>query len=98
VTGKVINQAVIPHACNPGWRWKPITDESGILPLVPGGVGGYYGIPPTPREFPKGTVWRCTCGQTWVSLGAPDEYAPGFCGWRRERRLGRWLRERREAR
>lgn len=91
----VVKPAVIPHSCDPGWTWKPIP-EGGPL-LLPGGMGGKYGVPPSPREFPKGTVWRCDCGRHWVSLGAPNRYSPGFCEWRpesrgeRRRRLGlRW--------
>jgi hypothetical protein len=98
MTGKVIKQVVIPHSCSPGWRWKPIPEDSDIPSLVPGGKGGLYGVPPTPWESPKGTAWRCDCGVVWVSLGAPDPYSPGFCEWRRERWLERWRRERREAR
>ena len=96
MSGQVIKQVVHPHSCYPGWRWKPITKDSGIPPLVPGGEGGCYGIPPTTWEFPKGTVWRCDCGMVWVSEG-DDPWSLGP-GWRKERRMERWLRERREAR
>lgn len=96
MSGQVVHQVVIPHACNPGWTWKPITEDMPELHGL-GGVGGQYGVPPSPSDFPAGTVWACDCGQHWVSLGEPDPYSPGFCEWRKEtrrerrRRLGlRW--------
>ena len=95
MSGRVVQQAVIPHSCAPGWRWKPITEGSG-LHLVPGGMGGLYGVPPTLHEFPKGTVWACDCGQHWVSRGNTDidGWMHVGLGWRRER----WWERRRRLR
>lgn len=95
--GEVVKQVVIPHSCSPGWTWKPITEDMKDLHML-SGEGGRYGVPPTPREYPAGTVWRCDCGLHWVSLGAPDRYSPGFCVWRRERWLERRKRLRRARR
>lgn len=93
--GRVVKQVVIPHECAPGWTWKPFTECSGIPPVVPGGTGGRFGVPPTVQQYPKGTFWECDCGRHWVSTG-PDPWKLGP-GWRpetrrqRRRRLGlRW--------
>lgn len=48
---------------------------------------------------PPGTMRQCgMCGKTWVAYR--DELDLGYVGvkWRREGRLARWWRERREAR
>lgn len=91
---------VLPHECHPGWRWVPIPDGTDIGLLGIPSSGARYGIPPSPWEYPKGTVWRCdNCKRHWVSLG--QVFRPGVCGWRpefrreRRRRLGLkwWQRE-----
>lgn len=92
MSGSVVKQAETRHACNPGWRWE-WTDS----PLIPGdehAEGHYYGVPPTPWDFPAGTVWECECRRTWVSLGSVYYNTPGMCFWRRERWLACWLRTR----
>jgi hypothetical protein len=47
---------------------------------------GDYWIP-TPA-YPAGTVWRCDCGQHWVSRGQAT------VSWRKERRRERRRRQR----
>lgn len=89
MSGGVIQQARTEHACRPGWRWRESGGEGfGATPK-----GTVYGIPPTPWEYPKGTVWACDCGRTWVSQGSPGFGMPGFCMWRRELRFERWRRQ-----
>jgi hypothetical protein len=93
-SGRVVQPAVIPHSCWPGWTWKPISE--GMTDLhIRGGKGGRYGVPPTAQQYPKGTVWACDCGRHWLSTGR-DPWTAGP-GWRpetrreRRRRLGlRW--------
>jgi hypothetical protein len=80
VSGEVVSRPQRKHQCAPGWRLAP---------------SGLHAIPPSAYDYPKGTVWQCECGQTWVSKGAPTPSSPGFCTWRRE---GRWERRRRERR
>lgn len=94
MSGKVVQSAVIPHECSPGWRWEPISADSELW-LVPGGKGGQYGVPPGLHEFPKGTVWACDCGQHWVSRGVVHEGGWAVTGWRKERRRERRRRSRR---
>ena len=98
MTGKVVKRVPLPHVCDPGWKWTPFP-EGHVFAGMPA-PAGCHGTPPSPSEYPKGTVWECSCGQFWVSRGAPrwpDIYRPGVCLWRREsrrerrRRLGlRW--------
>lgn len=82
------------HHCSPGWTWRASTGEG--IGAVPKGMR--YGIPPTPWDYPKGTVWQCECGQTWVSQGSPAAGRPGWCTFRREGRFERRRRERRSQR
>lgn len=69
-----------PHACSPG---------------VLRGVGGWMTLPPA-NQFPRGTVWVCTCGRRWVSRGL----IPGstrLTAWRPQGWLSRallWLSRR----
>jgi len=96
MSGTIVYEPKRDHRCSPGWRWETSTGG----PHVPGAPpplpkGARYGVPPSPSKYPKGTVWQCACGQTWVSQGSPAEHMPGVCTWRRE---GRWERRRRERR
>lgn len=77
------------HACSPGVTTRvcagsPYGPPAGSIAL----------IPPTPWEFPPGTVWACECGQAWISEGSPAAHTPGACTFRREGRLERWRRVR----
>lgn len=78
---EIVHKPPRVHACSPGWTW----DE---------GVGfldkGLYGTPPSPQEYPRGTVWECDCGRTWVVYRVDH----GIVHFRREGRLARWRRER----
>lgn len=50
---------------------------------------------PELRRYPNGTVRACPeCGATWVA-GSVTGFVPSL--WRRERRLERWLRTRKET-
>lgn len=74
---------VIParkHECMPGWTVRTSYTGSGrVLD------------PPSASDYPKGTVWECKCGKTWVSRG-PEAYHANIAGWRREGWLARWRR------
>jgi hypothetical protein len=83
----IVHTPVVPHSCSPGWTWTPIPDDM----LVPGAKGGGYGTPPARWNFPKGTVWKCDCGRTWVALGRCRCWQVHF---RPEGRFARWRRER----
>jgi hypothetical protein len=87
MTGDVISKPSRAHPCAPGWKIRRRTDLD--LPFT------HTADPPTSWEYPKGTVWGCGCGRTWVSTGPPARNAPGFVSFRRE---GRWERRRRERR
>lgn len=78
--GGVIARPPRKHDCAPGWTTKTGSD------------GRPYSIPPSSWDYPKGTVWECACGKTWVSQGAPRPNSPGFTWWRREHW---WSRRRR---
>jgi hypothetical protein len=84
-TGRIVSTPPRGHSCDPGWQ--TCTGEDGTR----------YGIPPASWDYPKGTVWECGCGRTWVSRGAIAPNSPGFVDWRREGRRSRWRRERRPA-
>lgn len=95
---KIVHTPVLPHSCDPGWTWTPIPDdEREALQLVPGGKGGRYGKPPSSYDYPKGTVWECDCGNTWISTGPLYSNWPGSCGFRREGRFARRRGERRST-
>ena len=83
-TGRVIAAPPRKHDCAPGWTTK--TDASGER----------YGIPPTTHDYPKGTVWECPCGKTWVSRGTTGTWA-NIPSWRREGRVARWRRTRKST-
>jgi hypothetical protein len=92
VTGRVLTKAQQPHRCSPGWTERPFGPGHEMAGLS-------YGFPPTPWDYPKGTVWECgTCGRLWVSLGAIYWNAPGRCDWRPMGRFERWRRSRGLAR
>lgn len=86
----VVHQPTTVHECDPGWTWKPIQPDSDLALVT--WEGARYGVPPTAWDYPKGTVWECECGRTWVSTGAVALNALGVCGWRRE---SRWAKRRR---
>lgn len=86
MTGQVVSKPTQKHTCAPGWGLE-FTDGPPFGP-------GWYSTPPDAREFPKGTVWECDCGVTWVSTGPIAPNSPGFIGFRRERRRERRRRER----
>lgn len=88
---KIVHAPVVPHSCSPGWTWRPIPDNAPEYSLVPGGKGGRYGTPPSRWDYPKGTVWECDCGRTWVSRGYCQQ-----CWNVHFRREGRFARQRRE--
>lgn len=94
---KVVGAVVLRHSCSPGWVWTSCPEDSDLFSIVLGGKGGKFGTPPTPWRYPKGTVWECDCGTTWVSTGPCDRYSPGSCGFRREGWFARRRRERRAA-
>lgn len=86
------------HACAPGWTWRPWSEDSDVPPPH---ADASTGTPPLLRDFPRGTVWECECGSTWVSRGsAPTpvnmSYGPGMepVEWKRESRRARRKRER----
>jgi hypothetical protein len=88
-SGHVVSIPEREHACAPGWRDYYVAEQDGL------GFGpGWYSAPPASRDFPKGTVWECSCGRTWVSCGAAAPNSPGFTRWRPERRRERRRRER----
>jgi hypothetical protein len=90
MSGAVIHSPKRKHVCRPGCTYRVTTDEdSQFLP-----VGVSVVIPPDPWRYPRGTVWKCDCGQTYVSKGSPAEHMPGVCKFRREGRFKRWCRER----
>ncbi len=89
--GAVISTPPRTHECAPGVRTR-VCD--GLYGLPEGTVAL---VPPDPWAYPTGTVWACTCGQTWVSEGSPAVNAPGVCTFRREGRFERWRRERRSS-
>jgi len=80
--------------CAPGVG-RRVSTGVGLYSLPPGTVEL---VPPSPYEYPQGTVWVCQCGQGWVSEGAPAAHMPGRCTFRREGRLERRRRERRATR
>jgi hypothetical protein len=86
MSGRVISKPPREHHCRPGWTWKPCShDRSDYMPCAwPADEPHSYGIPPTPWDYPKGTVWECDCGKRWVSGGRLAPNAPGICTWRRE--------------
>ena len=74
------------HACSPGWTTYTTGPEA-----QPFGAGTWAN-PPHASDYPKGTVWACECGRTWVSLGGtPGDRTARF---RKERRGERHRRER----
>ncbi len=81
-TGHVVATPARKHDCEPGWTTKTGTD------------GRLYSVPPWASDYPKGTVWECPCGRTWVSRGAQVPGRSLFAWWRREGRLARWRRTR----
>lgn len=90
MSGQIVARPAARHACNPGWR-NEFRDGPPFGP-------GMYAIPPDASDYPKGTVWECECGRTWVSTGPIAPSSPGFIDFRREHWLERHRRLRREAR
>ena len=79
MTGRVIATPTPKHDCAPGWTTHYAPGNS--RPFGP----GWYSSPPSAYDYPKGTIWECPCGRTWVSTGPPAPNMPGVTGWRRER-------------
>lgn len=79
-----------PHRC------RMVPDVRNREIKIPGGTATV----PMADFDPPGTVRACTeCGRTWVSYRFPPQggYAAGYdIRWRREGRLARWWRERRQ--
>jgi hypothetical protein len=86
VSGRVLGRPARLHHCRPGWTTR---DAFGGPPFfLPPGTK--VAVPPAAHEYPAGTVWQCReCGRTWVSTGPMAPNAPGFIGFRPERRLER---------
>jgi len=85
MNGRIVSRLPEEHRCVPGWtEGEPVKDRPGYV----------YHMPPEPRLFPKGTVWECGCGKTWVSTGPIASNSPGFIGFRPERRRERKRRVR----
>lgn len=85
----IVRTPELQHSCAPGWTWTPIPAGHWLEDL---GKGGSTGAPPSPSDYPKGTVWACDCGRTWVSGGRCAECWQVH--FRREGRFGRRRRER----
>lgn len=85
MSGRVIAFPARAHKCAPGWRDHQGSD------------GCTYGVPPTAWDFPKGAVWQCACGRTWISQGAVTLNSPGFTHWKPESQRARRRRERRQS-
>lgn len=84
-TGRVIATPPRKHDCAPGWTARAASDGKGrVLD------------PPSATDYPKGTVWECPCGKTWVSRGSAGTYS-NAAYWRRESRAARWRRTRKAS-
>ena len=85
MSGRVVSRPELGHACSPGWTTYTTGPES-----QPFGAGT-WARPPSESGYPRGTVWQCECGLTYVSLGGvPGDRTPR---WRKERRRERRRRE-----
>ena len=84
-SGHVVSVPELMHECDPGWRPYYVAERD-LLGFGP----GWYLHPPDERDFPKGAVWECSCGRTWVSLGRRNGL---WCNFRRERKRERRRRE-----
>lgn len=95
MSGRVVSVGRVKHECAPGWRTEATTEAQPATPEWPAVPEGFArAIPPTPWDYPKGTVWECDCGRRWVSRGSVYLNTPGEVFWRRESvlpRLGRAL-------
>jgi hypothetical protein len=91
----VVYEPPVVHTCRPGWTLRVLTES---LPPFFLPVGTRLSDPPTPWNYPAGTVVECDCGKTHVSLGSVRRNTPGMCFFRSEGRFERWRRERRQAR
>jgi hypothetical protein len=90
------------HRCDVGWSERAVVvpgddvlDSGTLLPVPPGSVmiRGQWDRP--------GTVRACDeCGQTWKAHRYQDPPGGGYSSkrveWRRESRLARWWRERKQ--
>ena len=91
MSGQIVARPAARHACNPGWR-NEFPRRATVRPR-------HVRHPsPDASDYPKGTVWECECGRTWVSTGPIAPSSPGFIDFRREHWLERHRRLRREAR
>jgi hypothetical protein len=98
VTGRVVYCPQGPHECNPGVIHKPIPEGSDLASLHP---GAQFAVLPGRYDHPRGTVWKCDCGTTWVSQGLTGGglqrsggYAAAGLEWKRESKRARRKRER----
>lgn len=83
--GRVVARPLPKHDCAPGWTAKTGSDGKGrVLD------------PPSATDYPKGTVWECPCGKTWVSRGSAGTYS-NMAHWHREGRPARWWRTRKAS-
>lgn len=98
MTGHVVYRPSGEHECNPGVTYRPWPEDSEIPPPF---EGARLVDNPEVRDYPRGTVWECECGTTWVSRGAAPT-PPGWhlaegsrdVLWKRESRRARRKRER----
>jgi len=95
--GVVVHRPAGEHECNPGVTHKPIQEGSDLASLHPGAL---YAAVPNASDYPRGTVWKCNCGTTWVSLGLTGGglqrgggYAAPGLEWKRESTRTRRRRE-----
>lgn len=88
MSGTIVSRPARKHSCSPGWTAGDPVDG------VPKLGGGVFAIPPSAHDYPRGTVWQCECGQTWVSAGPVALNSPGIIDFRPERRGERRRRER----
>lgn len=88
MSGRVVAMPAPVHRCAPGWTYRTPDPVEAI------GHPGWdwdtrLAYPPDARDYPRGTVWECDCGKTWVSTGPPNGRSPGIVDFRPERRLER---------
>lgn len=101
MNGRIVMPAT-KHYCNPGWELRDSEDMSAEAAFA--SMGG----PPLPADhvpepgrymhdlqLPEGAVVICECGKSWVGYRPYINVASN--SWRREGRIARWRRERREA-
>lgn len=88
----IVHRPPVRHACAPGWTYSEPGEDCGP-PFGAPPPGRCWAYPPNGYAYPKGTVWECECGRTWVSTGPPGPCSPGVVNFRPERRGERRRRE-----